>query len=232
MERRVLLIGVALFVIGIIILVADGAKAFSLGYGNVAIQNITLASGAGQAIGITLNSTGLAAVGYVTSPQEPLDFYFANYTAYAMLGNYISNSSQMRSHTAQLYGTGIYEATRGLGSSSFPPLQPANATYYDGNFTLLAPGTYYAIFQNVGPNSTVLKVLQNRVYESSYASSAVYLGGLLIVGVALIIIGIGIAIYSFFRKPKQQQEPKTDQAKIDKLYKGISDGNSAKKKGK
>jgi hypothetical protein len=199
MDRRMLFLGIILFIAGIIASYLSVQSALGSSSATPTVQSIALKPRSTSFIALQLNQTGMVSVSYVAS--NSIDFIFSDATAFGSIGN---SANSIVSRASSLEGAGIFEINMNITRGIFPyPSYGTQSSYsgYNSNVTTLDAGTYYAVFVNEGySNATTVWVSYLALPLSSIRSMPASVGGYGLVSAFLILAGIILFALSFFRK--------------------------------
>lgn len=227
MDKRLLLLGIVLIIIGI---------AVAVSYSSSNLSNIATTTKEAVAIApnsiiyspIAINVTNLVYIVYA-SGKEPLDFYLVNSSAFISVQPYLKSGIIPANLLSSLEGRGLYMEVENSTEGIFPYNSSLNGqgfsspAYY--NNTLLSKGTYYMIYRNPGnvtANATYGYVLPNGALINS--TTQLSSSGLGLEGGAsalLLLAGIVLVIYSFISAGRPTQSAKQRDEAIQKLYADI-----------
>ncbi|MEM3178200.1 MAG: hypothetical protein QXT36_03390 [Candidatus Micrarchaeaceae archaeon] len=213
MNKKILYIGIILFVLGIAISFAL-PSAISPNVEKISIEPFDYAYEP-----ITINNTGTALIiDYLSSNLT--NFYFANSSGFAALKNLMVANHSILSEAKQLLGNGVIEIIPNSTSGAFPSASALNTTNKT-SISSMAPGTYYLIYENLNNKTIQL----DYTYEALSGASELSIFSAGIASFILFVAGIIIIILAFIIKPKaqvvQQQTKTQNEAEIDALYKKI-----------
>lgn len=226
MDKRLLLLGILLFIAGFVIAASSYNPTSFL---STSTQSIAIAPNSIIYSPVTLNSTGFLSVVY-ESGSTPIDFYVMNQSAFSSIETYIKAGTLTPNLTAPLEGKGLLLAVRNSTGGIFPynssynSIGPQSLLYLSGNSTVLQGGTYYVVYQNPGSsaaNATYRTVIPNSglLLPNSKASSSLGLAG--IVSALLVLVGIVLTILSFMRSKKEGPSAVKREEEIAAIYKDI-----------
>jgi hypothetical protein len=209
MQRRLLYIGAALFVIGLVLAFAAAIVLESVASGaqSPAVGELVLNASSVAYVPVALNQTGLIVFSYNSTSN--IDFYFVNQSAFATIKG--STASGAGVLARELEGRGVYAVYPSSEESVFPYSGAAGAGGYAANASIMPQGTYYAVLANDGGSSAKVVTGYATIGEAALESSSISTLALSGMSFLLIVVGILLAIASFFVKAKAPAQ----QSKID-----------------
>ncbi len=244
MKKKFVYIGLVLIVAAFGLLLLAGSLLTSVASGLLAEHNVTVSSMSFSYLQVILvNQTAI--FGVVSS--KPVNFYVFNSTGFAVWSTEVNSGNAISGYATAvaLEGKGLLFGYHNALIGTIPYSQVlGNATpFYNINASRMPAGTYYAVVDNTNGsasdsitfNSTILYPSQTSA--AGYASRSASAIAVLASGAGffvLLIAGIALILYGFFKKtPAQvagmqtqaagQAKPKGDMSdeQIDQLYKNI-----------
>jgi uncharacterized membrane protein len=228
MNKKVLYLGVLLFIFGLAVLFLSVPQSNQYQGLNIsAYHTIELTPNSSISIPIQINGTGLAVAEFKST--EPTLYLFENYSALS-IANSIAYNAINSSYAISLRNRGIYSIgspnysgvyTYTYNSSASSPTN-ALASYNPLTYSsfINENGTYYMTFRNVGSNSSTLIYNYFSTKISSLPTN--YIGTISITsiaGPALSFIGMVLIILSLMMKSKKAiEEERLEDARIEKAY--------------
>lgn len=239
MNKKTILIGILVIIIGIVIYVVARATA-TLPF---TLMNTTLASG--RFNNLTLNTSSSKLFLYSVEASSPINVYVFNSSAYRTWSGSVTNSgfASGLNEAKALEGQGtLYtyiNTTTLLFASGEGTSTDGNLIYKASNHTLNASSFYVFVLQDANGNATnpgavetnasyLPPVTQSELSNNKALGNYILTGVLFLISIVVIVAGLIVAIYGLFRKPKTT--PATTEQGIkerDELYKNI-DKNSRK----
>lgn len=234
MDKRIFAVGIILVILGFA-LAASAANPQSLVTESTP-QNLELFPNSILYSSVSLNQSSFIYLMYYSN-STPINFYFVNSSAFAILESNITAEKLPSNVIQTLQGKGLLLASQNSTRGGFPYTNSTGSslpTYVANVSAILPQGNYYMIYQNPGSTPTTATyqyvlpspgVLNGQSPEISKISSYG-------IGSALLLIaGIVLMVYSFFTKPNSKQAAITREAEIAEVYKKI-DEKQEKKTGK
>ncbi|HVC58245.1 MAG TPA: hypothetical protein VND15_02095 [Candidatus Acidoferrales bacterium] len=225
-------IGILLVIVGVIVLFGSGAAANKQLQRQLASVNMTAQPHSFAYTDIKVNASSMIFITVATSNSS--NIYLFNSSAFNTWSTQASNATANgEAYAAEVNGRGLLYT---YGNSSFVQLTlPDMARNSSYNFSRVFNGNYYLVIDNT--NSSAAKpmaisaraayVVLNSNTVSSYLKGITYgVGGAL----ALIITGVVVIIYGFFKKKadgavaavvQKTKSDTTSKEYIDSLYKDI-----------
>lgn len=231
MNKRIIIIGIIVIILSFLIGTIALPNAL-LGIAHFSNQSVSILPAHNSYLPYFINETGFIVVGYQSS--TPLNFYFANASAFLILQNYMNSTLQLSQWATRLQGNGVLESIPNSKVGIFPYSQfsSSNSTpagsYVIANASLLPAGNYYAIFQNLANSSASVNVTSD--VSTNISSQGGYIFGIGVLIFVLFVAGIIIIVYGVIKKPKAAPEQTGSEQKVDELYKGVSKGKGKAKK--
>ncbi|MEM3241024.1 MAG: hypothetical protein QXV13_01025 [Candidatus Micrarchaeaceae archaeon] len=239
MNFRVLLLGLLLFVVGIVI--AAGSVSSTLpSFSSVsAIHVLNVSGGSTSYVLIQLNDTGGFSLSYNSS--VPVVFVLANSSAFNRI---TFNSTAITLAAESLEGKGVFELANGsVGIFPYENLTASNITTrfpvpkYAESESLFSPGAYYAIFSNTGNSTahilvksaiiTAMTVSSNEITQLSRSSSYIIISSILmLLGILLIVISL------FMHGRESPKKTAESEEEINKLYSRVEKAEKASRVGR
>ena len=228
MNKKVLYLGVLLFIFGLAVLFLSVPQSNQYQGLNIsAYHTIELTPNSSISVPAQINGTGIAVAEFKST--EPTLYLFENYSALS-IANSIAYNSINSSYAVSLRSKGIYSIgspnysgvyTYTYNSSAFLPsnaLSGYNPLTYSSFIN--QNGTYYMTFRNTGSNSSTLIYNYFSTKISSLPTN--YIGAISITsiaGPALSFIGMVLIILSLMMKSKKAiEEERLEDANIEKAY--------------
>lgn len=219
MRRSVLFVGIALLIIGIVVVILAVPTTLPNTFGSQINQmQLHVGSNATNYVSVYLNNTGL--IGVTFNATSPVDFYLVT----GVVFNQVSTSKNISAVAKSLYGNGVYEAYINATAGVFPPLTTASLLppAYAANTTRLPAGTYYALFYNSGNRSANVSAryisLPASQLQASVRSIGTSAGGM---GIILCFVGVIVIIAAVFLKAKPNPNELSEEAEVQKEYERI-----------
>jgi hypothetical protein len=256
MDKKILYIGIAVLVVALLVLLFNISNTSSIasGFSNVLVQqNISVSSGGFASL--TLNSSNVSFLFIIAELSKPANLYFMNQSGYTAWSAGIGANRTGLKEAVALEGNGVLAVYANAVNATIPPqIASSAAPLYIFNQSGLYPkGHYYFLVDNTnGSESAGSPITAKFVYVppftnstfttgqfanlSSQIDSEVVYGAVFFV---LLVAGIVVLLYGFFKKPKgqppnpsvsQKLPANADQAYVDKLYQNIEKRKKAKKK--
>ena len=230
MRKSVLFVGIALLIIGIVIVIVAVPTTLPNTFGSQINQmQLHVGPNAINYVSMYLNNTGL--IGVTFNATNPVDFYLVT----SVVFNQVSASKNASAVAPSLYGNGVYEAYLNATLGVFPPiatnsfLPPA----YFANVTQLPAGTYYALFYNGGNRSAEVSTryisLPASQLQASVSSIGTSAGG---IGIILCFVGLIVIITALFLKAKPNPKELNEDAEAQKEYEQIEKAEKKRALGK
>jgi hypothetical protein len=224
MRRNLLYVGVLLFVIGILVVIFAFPSAMPSNVITPLQKQLLINSSGMGYVQFTLNQTGLVEALFRSS--APVDFYFANTTAFNKIyGAGVANGSA-RMMAISLQGDGVYEVYEDTLDGAFPfnYTNVTEANYLQENVSLLQSGAYYAIFSNINNGTAGISLLYATANSTALRSAFDTMSLYGLSAVFLFLAGLACIAASFFLKVKQPIQPKPEEkmdADAQKMYDSI-----------
>lgn len=207
MDKKLIYIGIGLFVLAILLLFAAPSIAFHF---NSTTLNSTILPGQMLTYPITLAKPSVLLIVYQAT--HGVNFYLMNASAYQAT----KNSQNVSSSALANEGRGTFEIARNFPSGAYPQeFTNSSQGYFYKNSTILPAGTYYAMFQNIAGNSTYLQYQIN--VNSSIGNNLLPIALLGLIFIAA-LVGAIIAIGYGFIKKADTESSANDEAKIQMAY--------------
>ena len=225
MDRRVVILGILLLILGLALAYLSVQSLFS-GIPNYisATQSVQMRPASDLAIPISIYNSSILQIAYNSS--VPVGFYLLNSSAYGMA--YPKSANSLIQNITMYEGRGVIFIINSSGHGTFPYIQNltlSTAPEYWDNASVLGKGTYYAVFQNYGnKSSTVSYTILNRSIASLSSSEEGYSYGSLygnLFGTLFFVAGLVLIFYGFFMSGSKKEEADDDEAGqiYDRLYK-------------
>ncbi|MGC8547615.1 MAG: hypothetical protein ACP5MC_01260 [Candidatus Micrarchaeia archaeon] len=232
MNKRVLLFGLLLLIIGIAISIASVSSTLPSSF---VTQNTSMLEIQPNSIAyaqFNVNQTFL--MGYAS--KMPVYFVFANFSAFQKIEaskTGIANASQ------SLEGQGVLEIAEG-NAGTFPYIpenssQNTEVSNYTKPYYLAKgaqqPGTYFAIFFNPYSAPDTVEIKQVTYSYAKALSTIKNAGGYVFLGSLFFLIGLFAIIASFFMSSHQTSKPNSNELdlQVQKLYDEIEKKPKGKK---
>ncbi len=226
MDKRLLLLGILLFIAGFVIAGLSYNPSTLL---SVSTQNIAIAPGKAIYSEIDLNTTSFLIVRYDSIPT-PINFYVVNQSVFSSIAPYLYSGNLSQGFLRTFEGKGFLFGVENSTGSIFPYNASINSTgakapfYISGNLTNLPSGRYYLIYQNPSlsyVNATYRTALPNSGILSGNQKASPGLGFAGIISALFVLVGIVLVVLSFIRFGKAGAEAKEQEKEITAMYKKI-----------
>lgn len=236
MDKRLLLAGFALFILGSAISwIGTSQSIGQLQGSSTGYQQLGLRSGTDAYVRFSANGSASLIGAYQTLPNASIDYYIMNSSAFAAVSGTVASDGRLEAGARGLEGEGLVTMVIGsqMGQYPYSPAYGAlmPAPEYSANYSVLPKGTYYIVFEN--PTNTDTTVFYSMAMSGAFASMQGQLAGAGtstgVLGVLVAIVGLAIGVYSLFRKGKAKEE--LSQESIDRLYAGVEDRVRAPRRG-
>ncbi len=207
MDKKLIYIGIGLFVLAILLLLAAPSIVFHF---NTTTLNSTIQPGQMLTYPIILAKPSVLLIVYQAT--HGVNFYLMNAFAYGAIKSAQNASSSALANE----GRGTIEIANNFSSGAYPrEFTNSSQGYFYRNSTILPAGTYYVLFQNAASNSTYIEYQIN--VNSSISGNLLPIALLGLIFIAA-LVGAIIAIGYGFVKKADAKKSANDEAKIQSAY--------------
>ena len=217
MNKRVLLLGILLIVIGFFVSGLSVSTTLPLYSASPSTGRIVVGSESSTYVPIQINQSSLPM--FFFNSSSTLGFVFANSTAFAILSK-LPASSLIKA-AESLEGRGVLEIANST-SSVFPYVAYPNSSIqagigiarpiYQENVSLLPAGNYYAILSNPGNVSVNASYrFSNFAYSSKLSSEISSVSPYIFASSLIVFLGFVLIAVSLFMKGKSKQAAESDE---------------------
>lgn len=236
MNKRLLFIGVLLFLFGLLLSYESGQQFLS----NLSSPNDTVA---GQFylgpnvtgyLPVAFNSPSLMEVSY--NSTNAINFYIVNSSAFYAMEQYLNSTNTLSQEAVAFEGRGTVMIIKNEATGVFP-YQSAYAgifpmpNYSSTNESVLPPDEYYTLFRNPGASNALIFY---SLFSKPVSSIGITSGGVFGYGImsALFLIGgFALCVYALFMKRDDKETVREKEESVDKMYEEI-ERKEPKRKGK
>ncbi|MDE1851382.1 MAG: hypothetical protein KGH69_01680 [Candidatus Micrarchaeota archaeon] len=228
MDRRLLLVGVVVFVFGSAISwVGTSQSIDQISGASAGYQEAALAAGSDAYVPFSSNGSTTLVSAYETVPNASIDFYIMNSSAFASVSGTVNSDGRLEQQARSLVGGGLVAMILGSSAGQYPYTSVYGSFIpvpdYSANYSRLPEGTYYLVFEN--PTQTNTTVFYSIVMSNAFSSIQGQLTGSSsatgVVGVLVAVAGLAVCVYSLFRKSARKESAGPAQEEVDRLYAGV-----------
>jgi hypothetical protein len=255
-DKKILYIGLAMLAIAMLVLILNLSNTANItsGFSNVLVaQNITVPSDGFAPL--VLNASNMSYFFIIAALNKPANIYLLNASGYSAWKTRASSNRTGLAEAILLEGRGAFAVYANAVNVTIPPSVGLSSTplYILNKSGFYPAGKYYFIVDNTNGSASAGSPIQEKVvYLPPLTNSSMATGAFsslgsqiaqeVIYGViffVLLVAGIVMLLYGYFKKPKNAQPDhpvsaklptNADQAYVDRLYKNIEKSKKAKKK--
>lgn len=211
MNKKVLLVGIVVFVIGLVVLFAGPSLLIQFTYNN---QTASLSPHATHFIPLSLPNSGILLLYYTSNNST--NMILMNASAYNEISSSQISAGSVVQEAQQLEGKGVLEIATNTTSTSYPYHGGSGTLVYQNpNVSITNAGVYYLVLQNnegYAVSAGYTEALSNNIAQNEVPIAAY--GG---VTIMLLIVGICVVAYGILKKRPGEGEG-TPKQEVNKLY--------------